>query len=688
MRFLLVRNEIEMNYGILKDKYYCKDMPKEFFDLLPNGTVRQKEIPSKTKHNAIWDFMLCKNQKDAYVALCGELSQPLSVRLYHYDTVTGAMKFIFDAGKEFFVNPREIPPSKIHTSLTELPDGRILMTTHTTARSPKHPYWLFDSMYEHIHEAYQGSHLIIYNPADNSVKNLGIPVKHDSIYGGCYDEKHNAFFCTTFLKGNLYRIDLNDMTVMNMGQTTEMGSYGVFPDNKGGIYTSSRSGHIWRIDVDTLEIKDLGVAGGEREDLHRWELHRLIAHWEIGKDNKCYFTMHFSDKLYCLDPEAQSFEVVASLAPFGEWKNTPPQMQKGHVFDSKNVLWFMHNRESQNSYPGGIMHLFRYDFMNGGEPEFMGVVGDTEMTCGTICHLAIDDNDILYVPSGNHGEDMSWMMALDLRKIYEKRNEAREKSRDSWNYCSFADGRDYYPLNNFDEVTAKHFKFRKYMIEDASWRTNYAQSRVQYKDCKAFKVWEKLDQNSDHTIQKIKFAGDIVYASANGKTFKFENGEYAETSENITFEEKVLPELPENINLPYRAGRKFLSEMSAASKMADGRYFAGSKDGLFSLIDIEKGTVFALGAVGAQGQVHDIAVSADGKVAYAVMGDEDDLGHLVAYDNERGLRDLGRVCKEIPTEVITSNTELSCVAVNSDGSKVAVGGAGRLGSVFVYTFEK
>ena len=70
------------------------------------------------------------------------------------------------------------------------------------------------------------------------------------------------------------------------------------------------------------------------------------------------------------------------------------------------------------------------------------------------------------------------------------------------------------------------------------------------------------------------------------------------------------------------------------------------------------------------------------------MGDPDDLGHLVVYDNEKGLRDLGRVCKEIPTEVITSNTELNCVAVNSDGSKVAVGGKGRLGSVLIYTFQE
>lgn len=671
----------------LKEEYFCKNMPKGFFELLPEGTVRQKIMPSDTKHNAIWDFMLCKNQRDAYIALCGELSQPLSVRLFHYDTVSGDIKFIFDAGKEFFVSEREIPPSKIHTSLTELPDGRILMTTHTTARSPIHPYWLFDSMYEHIHEGFQGSHMIIYNPADKSVKNLGIPVKHDSIYGGCYDAKNNAFFCTTFLKGNLYRIDLDNMKVLNMGQITEMGSYGVFSDNKRGIYTSSRSGHIFRIDCDTLEIKDLGIAGGEKEDLFRWDLHRVIAHWEIGKDNKCYFTMHFSNKLYVIDPDKLTLSTAASLAPQSEWQDAPPHLQKGHVFDSNGVLWYLENRESSNTYPGGIMHLFRYDFLNNGEIEYMGIVGDTEMTCGTACHVAIDDNDIMYVPSGNHGEDMSWMMALDLKKIYANRNEKRSQSRDAWNYCSFVDGSDYYPLDNYKEASEKYFKFRKYMIEDSEWRNANAQSRVEYLDCHAFKVWEKLDWNSDHTVTNIKFEGDIVYIKAANQIFKFDNKEFSATLEEVTFNEKVLPNLPKDLELPSRAGRKFLSTISAAGKMADGRYFAGSKDGVFSLIDLEDGSVFALGAVGAEGEVHDIAVSLDGKIAYAIMGDPDDLGHLISYDNKRGLRDLGRVCKEIPTEVITSNTELSCIAVNSDGRKVAIGGKGRLGSVFIYKFN-
>ena len=672
----------------LKETYFCKDLPKEYFDLLPTGTVRQKMLPSDSRHNAVWDFMLCKNERDAYVALCGELSQPLSARLYHYDTATGDLKFLFDVSEETFVNQREIPPSKIHTSLSELPDGRILMTTHTTARAPIHPSWLFDSMYEHIHEAYQGSRMLIYDPADGSVKNLGIPVKHDTIYGGCYDAKHNAYFCTTFLKGNLYRIDLNDLSVMNLGQITEMGSFGVYTDHKNGIYTSSRSGHIWRIDTDTLEIKDLGIAASEKEDLYRWALHRMIAHWTAGKDGKFYFTMHFSDKLFRLDPDKQTFEAVAPLAPRGDWENTPPQVQKGHVFDSNNVLWYIVMRESSNTYPGGIAHLFRYDFLNGGEPEFMGVIGDTEMTCGAICHVGIDQNDVLYVPSGNHGEDMAWMMALDLRKIYEKRNQPKEKSRDVWSYCSFADGKDYYPCPDYEEVSARHFAFRKYIIEDGKWRSANAQSRVEFKDCQAFKVWEKLPVDSDHTITNIKFTGDTVYAQADGKTFKFENGGYTETAENVTFDKKELPELPETIKLPHRAGRKFLTEVTAAGQMADGRYFIGTADGVFALVDLQKQSCFALGAVGAEGKVHDIAVSADGKTAFAVMGDADDLGHLVVYDDQNGLRDLGRVCKELPNEVITSNTELSCVAVNSDGSCAAVGGRGRLGSVFIYTFEK
>ena len=220
---------------LLREQYFASDMPDGYFDLLPQQAVRCVPFPAATKHNAVWDFLL-EEDGTAYVPLCGELSQPLSVQLYRFDTNSGNFHFCFDASKEFFVGNREIPPSKIHTSLSKLNDGRLLMTTHTTARSPRHPYWLFDSYFEHIHEGYPGSHMLIYDPENGTVKNLGIPVKRDSIYGGCYDPAHNAFFFTTFLKGKLFRFDLDKFELRDLGQITEGGSYCVFPDGRGGIF--------------------------------------------------------------------------------------------------------------------------------------------------------------------------------------------------------------------------------------------------------------------------------------------------------------------------------------------------------------------------------------------------------------------------------------------------------------------
>lgn len=80
---------------------------------------------------------------------------------------------------------------------------------------------------------------------------------------------------------------------------------------------------MFRIDGETLEIRDLGTPAGEPEALFRWKLHRLIAHHAKGPDGKIYFTMHFSGNLYALDPETLRIDKL-SLVPAGKWRDTPP----------------------------------------------------------------------------------------------------------------------------------------------------------------------------------------------------------------------------------------------------------------------------------------------------------------------------------------------------------------------------
>ncbi|MDD3154089.1 MAG: hypothetical protein PHS41_04420 [Victivallaceae bacterium] len=678
-----------MRDPLLKEEYLTKDMPEGYFTLLPDGVARCVRFPSESKHNACWDYLLCKDGT-AYVSLCGELSQPLCVQLWRFDTKTGKFTMLFDTGREFYVSPREIPPSKIHTSLTEMPDGRILMTTHTTARAPGHPYWLFDSYFEHIHEGYPGSHVLIYDPVAKSVKNLGIPVKHDSIYGGCLDAKHNAFFFTTFLKGKLFRLNLDDLTLLDMGQITEMGSYCVVSDGEGHIYTSSRTGHIFRIDCDSLEISDLGIAGAQEEELYRWKLHRVMAHWTKGPDGNCYFTMHFSDKLYKLEPKTGAISVATTLAPGGKWRDAPPGMLSGHVFDSHGRLWFVMTRESVNDYPGGALHLFSCDLFGTGEIRFHGLVGAGEHASAIVCHMAIDENDVLQFPDGNHGEDMASFVSVDLGKLAAATGNApRHASRDVWTYCSFADGADAYPKNDFEAASEKHWQFRRYMIEDAAWRGHFADTHVRPDHMEIARLWEQLPFADDHTITEVRFAADddTVEAVAGGRLFVWRAGKVSLTDAVPTASKTTpLPKLPTELAFPARSGRRHLAKITASATLSDGRMLLGSADGVFALFAPAAKTLYALGAVGAEGAVHQLAASGDGSVIYGIMGDPDDLGHLVRFDLRRGLIDLGRMVRSEPDSVLASNTELASIAVNGDGTRVAVGAAGRLACLYLCCF--
>ena len=677
---------------LLREQYFASDMPDGYFDLLPQQAVRCVPFPSTTKHNAVWDFLL-EEDGTAYVPLCGELSQPLSVQLYRFDTNSGKFHFCFDAAKEFFVGNREIPPSKIHTSLSKLNDGRLLMTTHTTARSPRHPYWLFDSYFEHIHEGYPGSHMLIYDPENGTVKNLGIPVKRDSIYGGCYDPAHNAFFFTTFLKGKLFRFDLDKFELRDLGQITEGGSYCVFPDGRGGFFTSSRTGHIFRIDGSTLEISDLGVVGAEEEELYRWNFHRVLAHWTPGPDGKIYFTMHFSNNLYILDPETRKIDAL-SLAPQGAWKKAPPHLPKGHVFDSEGVLWYLESRESANAYPGGTLHLFRRDIFHGGEPEYMGLVGIAEHNCAMVCHVAIDANDVMHFPDGNHGEDMAWMAAVDLKKVRGNAAEARERCRDVWAYCSFADGKEWYPGDDFEQASADYRRFRQYMIADAEYHAAFATSNVPAERVTVARCWERLPFEEDHTVRMLRFLADgalEIRCGSHGKWRFLLQDEVLHGPEHLSKEENPLPEvalpaIPDSLTLPARSGRRLLAGVTAAAQLADGWWLLGSADAVFSLWNPVDGTLFSLGAIGAHGPCRALAASGNGDVIYGITGDADDLGHIIRFDRRRGLCDLGRARHAPPDSVVASNTELSTLAVNFDGSQCAVGAAGRLATVYLFTF--
>lgn len=59
---------------------------------------------------------------------------------------------------------RQIRASKFHSSICFMPDGRLIMTTHTTDESPCHPTWMPIAYYHHLWEGFAGGHILIYDP--------------------------------------------------------------------------------------------------------------------------------------------------------------------------------------------------------------------------------------------------------------------------------------------------------------------------------------------------------------------------------------------------------------------------------------------------------------------------------------------------------------------------------------------
>ncbi len=348
-------------------------MPEGFFELLPQEAVRYSKFPVNTKHNAIWDFNWGHDGK-MYVALCGELGNALNAILYEYDRQTGSLEFCFDAGRETMADPRMIPPSKIHTSITPIRDGKVLMTTHTTARSLAHPYWLFDQHYTHQWEGYPGSHVLVWDPATRQCSNLGIPVARDSIYGACYDDRNNALWFTTYLRGHLYRLDLETRKVEDFGQITEFGSYKFVKDGLGNMLISTRSGTVFHIAVDNGSITDLGVLAKETEKNPNWRGRRYLGHHADMPDGRILLSVRCSDWLYAFDPETLKFERFGDFRPASFIQSAPWMMQKGLAFDSKGILWQASLCPISESV-GSMAHLFRWDIMDGKEPEYVGLLG-------------------------------------------------------------------------------------------------------------------------------------------------------------------------------------------------------------------------------------------------------------------------------------------------------------------------
>ena len=675
--------------------YRCASMPEGFFELLPQEAVRYSKFPVSTKHNAIWDFNWGHDGK-MYVALCGELGNSLNAILFEYDRQTGSLEFCFDTGRETMADPRMIPPSKIHTSITPIRDGKVLMTTHTTARSSVHPYWLFDQHYTHQWEGFPGSHVLVWDPATRQCSNLGIPVARESIYGACYDDRNNALWFSTYLRGHLCRLDLETRKVEDFGQITEFGSYKFVKDRLGNMLISTRSGTVFHINTDNYKITDLGVLAKETEKNPNWRGHRILSHHADMPDGRILISVAWSDWMYAFDPETLKFERFGDYRPSSFIKSAPWMMQKGLAFDSKGILW-----EASlcpiNEAVGFVAHLYRWDIMGGKEPEYVGLLGTPDRVTACVSEMHMDSDDMLHIADSNHGEDMPGIVAVNTRLLQQKITDGTfrraERVTDIVAYLPYSDARDAYPLDNFDKASAPYIALKKEYEEYEVFLKKQANSAVQSEQASGIRLWRQFGRGTASLVQNLEWSGpDTLILQLPSGTYStntksdFQILEKSDHSFNLSGDKDKMPEVLKEAHPPARQGRQFKARISAWARWGKHSWIIGTDDGCVALYHEKTKSTYALGAIGVHGPVHQIAVAAGN--AYGVSGDPKDLGNLFHYSDKTGLREAGRMMIIPAEEPVFSNTQPVRVAISPNGERVAVSVADELGCVYVYTLPQ
>lgn len=653
-------------------KYLLDCYVPETLHLMNQTGVRQCVIQSPTTHTACWDI-LPGTDGNIYLSLCSELTTGEYTKLAVYDTRSNKVRELAYLKDRLFYSDRWIRPSKIHTSMSYLEDGRIIMVTHTTDKAPQHPAWMPQAYYSNPWEGFPGSHMLIYDPVADRLENLGIPVPRETLYGGVYDPVGKRYYAIGFFKGNLYEIDPVTKQVVNHGQVTERASYRMITGSDENIYFTTRNGFLQRINVRKKCVENLGIQ--LPWDPAPGKLPPYISYGLNCPDGRMLLAGMHDSRLSVFDAANNTMTVLGDY--LGAERFCPEEGVQSYIgcmaFDKDNVLYYVIcavRKNSSEDYKLPSM-LMRWNLFGGGRPEQLGLIGTPERVVTTTCAMLIDQKtDQMYIFGTNHADDGTDITAVDLRAY---RPNALQPG----------------PIPIDSLILPENQDYREYAA-DARMRSKFLRENpvhVQLRVAAVVPLWPQFPdtQQQDSSVTALRFEGDyLVAVCGNGRFYEFKlslDGHILSKQE-IPAPNTVSAPQKDCSTMPYYPGRQYKRNVAHCVQMADGRELVATQDGLLALVSGDK--VYALGPAWINSPVQALTVSADGSRVFGVAGDEEDFGMVFSYDDNWGLRWLGIVYASDSYRGVHSSPCLTVITADPEGKYLAIGTGGRMGHIYLY----
>ena len=657
---------------------------KDFFRLVPQEGIIQTIVEDCPRHNAIWDMNIRPSDGRVFFSVCGEGFNPDYARLYEYIPQEARMVRHFDMERESVQQDRTIRPSKFHTAIQFMDDGRLIMQTHTTSPAPSHPTWMPESYLNHQWESFQGSEVFIYDLDKKIVQSKGIIAPYNTLYGGGLSNKAGLYFGIGTFNGYGYIYDLKTNESTCIGQVTDGRSNRLYEGPDGHIYYGTATGHLARLNVDTRKIEILAEIREKSP----------LRHGLFDKDGLFWFSARSGMSLYTYDYRTGDCKEVGRFFEDGE---LAPAFHYcyGFYLDSSGCLWFCSNiRLDHNSENYAGSRLYKWDVKKDKEKIDFGFIGTPGQRTVALCAQASIYNDLLFVTDGNHFDNPVGIVEIDLNKMTEDKIKAeRPLSTDPLVYMHIKDSDKYFPLGNgeYERLVKAPIKFCEdcYKDKDIQIANN---SYASFNSMTGVALWENmgygngsvhsLQWEDNHTIsgisggeEKYSFRLKLTEAGLLMDSFK--------KAPAAVIPGRLKAALPEGIELPYMPGRQYLAVAESSVALGDGSVVVGTKD--MMLCRIKDRHVFGLGAVTTSGAVHCLSVTPDGKTVYGVAGYECGKGDIFRYNETDGLFWLGTVpITPSPTgRQLVSNRPWVC-EVSPDGKYLAIGSSDEMSGVCVF----
>ena len=669
----------------------------EYFRVINQAGVRQRVGLCGIDYHGCWDAGVAPDGV-LYYAPSDESGTARHTRLVAYDYQSDTAKVCLKVEDVVLPGPRQLPVTKFHESLSFLPDGRVFATTHSTDRAPQHPEWMPLAHHTHIWEGWPGATMVCYDPASGRSENWGVPVPRETIYGATYDAKHNAVYMIGFMRGHVYRVSLDDRKVIDLGKAAELYCYRLHVGPDQHIYGCTKSGFLWRANVDTVKLEDLNWRVPEYPGNYcnnTW--YRYMSEAHNIDDRRMVFSTFCSDDFFMLDTGTMRVSSLGRKTTFAEFVDAMPTTMGVNQFavDRDGVLWyviaiysFQKPKDDFRSYARPD-YLMRWDYRNGKEPECLGAVGTVSHMHAQTSGVCIDrERDILYlVDSGGHDGGLS-LLCIDLAEFRPRMHEPGPVSRDAY----------HRPKPMTPEQIAAVKKRGKATEETTAANPFYA---FPIENVTPVRVWRHVPHTSiedsavvglvwdEHNVLHGVCGQDVTYCfrvTAAGDVQEFTRLDEAGATYRDWLLSSVHPrpcEPEASVTLPHVAGRQYLAKASAVCDWNGGRRIVGTRDGLLAILD--GGSVFALGNAAAYGPVRALCTNAGRTRLWGTAGDEEDLGTVFYYDDRWGLRQLGFLIYNIHGyfDGPSASNVLSSIVLSGDEKFIAVGGADRIGAIHI-----